>query len=495
MVTSPLSPRGLFLLCLAAAATTYAAPAPSPDVSVSSSSKSPRTYPIVKKRTPTRTGDDLLSWANNHRSHLQGKYGFETATSSSSKRRDVGVAPLVNYQHDSTWYATFEVGTPAKALNLVLDTGSSDIWVSASNFTPSASSTFNNASSAFSITYGSGAVNGYEARDTFTLAGHTVPGMPFAVATEVSSNLEDDVTSGIAGLGFQALSSANSVPFWQAANESEFSFYLQRSPSTDDVTVSTGGGEGGQGGTGGPGSGPYRRQSTSSSSSSSSSSTVAGGYFTLGGTNTSLYQGDINWSNVISKTYWLITLGGVSVADSSIDIGSTNKAAIDSGTTLIGGPESVIAAMYSKIDGASAIEGADGYYQYPCDSSVNATLTFGNQQYSLGSDQFEVAALDSSGEYCMGAFFSVGSTSASTLQWIVGDAFLSSVYTIMQNGDTARVGFAALANGLNDGGASSTTVARTQPATTSGAAQHKAMAAQLAVLAVLAAVVGQALLC
>lgn len=95
----------------------------------------------------------------------------------------------------------------------------------------------------------------------------------------------------------------------------------------------------------------------------------------------------------------------------------------------------------------------------------------------------------------MGAFFSVGSTSASTLQWIVGDAFLSSVYTIMQNGDTARVGFAALANGLNDGGASSTTVARTQPATTSGAAQHKAMAAQLAVLAVLAAVVGQALLC
>ncbi|PWN27740.1 acid protease [Jaminaea rosea] len=459
MVTSPLSPRGLFLLCLAAAATTYAAPAPSPDVSVSSSSKSPRTYPIVKKRTPTRTGDDLLSWANNHRSHLQGKYGFETATSSSSKRRDVGVAPLVNYQHDSTWYATFEVGTPAKALNLVLDTGSSDIWVSASNFTPSASSTFSNASSAFSITYGSGAVNGYEARDTFTLAGHTVPGMPFAVATEVSSNLEDDVTSGIAGLGFQALSSANSVPFWQAANESEFSFYLQRSPSTDDVTVST------------------------------------GGYFTLGGTNTSLYQGDINWSNVISKTYWLITLGGVSVADSSIDIGSTNKAAIDSGTTLIGGPESVIAAMYSKIDGASAIEGADGYYQYPCDSSVNATLTFGNQQYSLGSDQFEVAALDSSGEYCMGAFFSVGSTSASTLQWIVGDAFLSSVYTIMQNGDTARVGFAALADGLNDGGASSTTVARTQPATTSGAAQHKAMAAQLAVMAVLAAVVGQALLC
>lgn len=468
---SPLSSsRGLFLLCLAAAADLLVAPTPAEaapaiiSVSSTTSPKTPRTYPIVKKRTQQRTGDDLLSWANAHRSHLQGKYGLN-AESSSSRRRDVGVAPIVNYEHDSTWYAAFDIGTPAKSLNLVLDTGSSDIWVASSNYTPSASSTFKNASTPFSITYGSGEVAGYMARDTIALAGHTVPGMPFAVATEVSSNLDDDVTSGIAGLGFQALSSSNSVPFWQAANESEFAFYLQRTTDTSTVTVSGGGGGGDGGGTGGPGgSGSgYRKRASSSSSS------VAGGYFTLGGTNTSLYTGDINWSSVISKSYWLITLGGVSVSNSSVDVGETNKAAIDSGTTLIGGPESVIAAMYAKIDGASAISGADGYYQYPCANNVDATLTFGDQQYALGSNQFEVAALDSSGEYCMGAFFSVGSTSSSTLQWIVGDAFLSSVYTIMQNGDTARVGFAALADGLNDGGASSTTVARTQPATSSGA--------------------------
>ncbi|CAO1638045.1 unnamed protein product [Parajaminaea phylloscopi] len=454
----------LWLAALLAAAVLLASPATSfpVDVTAASSSAPPaRDYPILRRRPASRTGDDLLSWANNHKSHLQGKYGL--AEASTQQKRAVGAATMVNYQYDSTWFAAFQVGTPAQDLNLVLDTGSSDIWLAATNYTASASSTFSNTSSSFSITYGSGDVQGYMAKETFSIAGHTIANQPFAVGTQISSNLQDAQTAGICGLGFQDLSMAKSQPLWAAAGENEFAFYLQRATATT-TTISTGGGGGG-GGTGGPGG--YGKRD-------SASDTTYGGVFTLGGTNSSLYQGEINWSNVISKTYWLITLGGVTVNQTAVDIGSTNKAAIDTGTTLIGGPDSIVADLYSRIEGASAIAGADGYYQFPCSSKVTTTMTFGDQQYTISPQQFNVAQVDASGTYCMGAFFSVGSSSSSNLQWIVGDSFLSSVYSVFSNGDTARVGFAALATGLNDGGASSTTVAKTQQASSATAIPGRA---------------------
>ncbi|CAO1633336.1 unnamed protein product [Jaminaea pallidilutea] len=420
----------------------------------------------VSKRSggpSSRTGDDLVNWAKHHRGHLRNKYGLATDDEKAAaiSRRDVGSASLVNYQYDSTWFAQFQIGTPAKGYNLVLDTGSSDIWLSGTNYTPSASSTFTNKSSSFNIEYGSGQVSGYMATDKFTFADHTVANQPFAVGTTVSSNLQDQTTAGIAGLGFQSLSVSGSGPFWQLAGETEFSFYLQRATQTSSSSSSGGGGGGeggGGGGTGGPGSLPGKKRALTVSSTS------PGGVFTLGGRNSSLFQGDINWSDVISKTYWLITLGGIGVSNSDIDIGTLNKAAIDTGTTLIGGPTSTVEAFYAKIQGASALTSADGYYSYPCSTNVSATMTFGNQKYTIDSDSFRVATLDASGNYCMGALFSVGSTSSNTLQWIVGDVVLTGLYSIFDNsGSTARVGFASLADGLNDGGSSSTTVARTQP--------------------------------
>lgn len=350
---------------------------------------------------------------------------------------------------------------------MVLDTGSADIWIApdSDSYEPKSSSTFSNETSAFSITYGSGQVAGYLASDTIVLAEHTVSGQTFAVADKVSSDLLDGTTSGIIGLGFQALSTSKATPIWSKSGETEFAFYLARANSTSSSSSSSGSI---------PGSGtiPGKRQisigssssGSSSSSSDDSSDTAPGGYFTLGGTNTSLYQGDINWSNVITKGYWLITLGGVSVNGNSVDLGETNKAAIDTGTTLIGGPSSVIENMYAQIPGSGAVSGASGYYQFPCDSNVNATMTFGSEKYTISAQDLLVAPVDSAGQNCMGAFFSLETSASSTLQWVVGGAFLKSVYSVYKDGDTAQVGFAALADGLDNVGTSSVTVPRTTQA-------------------------------
>lgn len=180
--------------------------------------------------------------------------------------------------------------------------------------------------------------------------------------------------------------------------------------------------------------------------------------------------------DVIDESYWLVTLGGLSANNDSISLGTSNKAAIDTGTTLIGGPDSVVSSFYSKIAGSAPMSGSEGYYTYPCNSDVSVTMTFGNQQYSLNSADFEAGTVDSSGTSCLGALFELGATSSSTLNWIIGDAFLKNVYSIFTaSGSSAKVGFAKLAEGLNDGGTSAKTVAQTSgsndssPAITLGA--------------------------
>lgn len=75
----------------------------------------------------------------------------------------------------------------------------------------------------------------------------------------------------------------------------------------------------------------------------------------MGGTNSSLYDGDINFVNLVKAQYWTVPLSGLGVSSgSTIAIsGSTANAAIDTGTTLIGGPSSVLDEFYAQIPGSA----------------------------------------------------------------------------------------------------------------------------------------------
>jgi len=386
-------------------------------------------------------GDDLIAWTNANTAHLRQKYASKLKSSSSKQgkkntRRDtVGSTSLVNYEHDSTFYAAVDIGTPSQSVNLILDTGSSDIWAiqNKNSWNPSSSSTFENSTTPFQISYGSGDVEGVLSQDTFTLAGHTSATQEFAIATYVTSGLLDQNVDGIMGFGFESLSTSKSTPFWQASGANQFSFYLEADAGT-----------------------------------SSNQQDVYGGVFTLGGSNTSLYQGDVNWSEVVDESYWLITLGGITIDSNNISLSGTSKVAVDTGTTLIGAPTEVVEAIYAQIPGSSAMSSGNGYYQFPCSTSVNATLHFGDQEYLLSGDDFIAGTVDSSGQTCMGAFFSIGSDANDELQYILGDAFLTKVYTIFDNssGSSAQVGFASLADGL---GATTTSKTVSKVTASSGA--------------------------
>ncbi|KAI7883482.1 acid protease [Lichtheimia hyalospora FSU 10163] len=157
----------------------------------------------------------------------------------SLRKRDPFAAPLYNDQ-GSQYLVEVGVGTPAQNFTVTFDTGSADLWVPSTScsttecpyarFDSSASSTFKDISSNFSIEYGIGSVKGVYATDTVTVAGVSVENQQFGLASTTadilttnsvggsgsdtpsanSTESSDVVGNGILGLGYPQLTSAAS---------------------------------------------------------------------------------------------------------------------------------------------------------------------------------------------------------------------------------------------------------------------------------------------
>ncbi|KAI1320434.1 aspartic peptidase domain-containing protein [Xylariaceae sp. FL0255] len=133
---------------------------------------------------------------------------------------------LTNNLTAGAYYATVSLGTPAQSATLVLDTGSSDVWVLASSsdicssemlqqeygscistFDPSSSSTYKLVQEdGFEIQYAdnSGAEGNYIS-DTFRIGGATVTALQMGLA------FNSTVNTGICGIGFDNDEAAESV--------------------------------------------------------------------------------------------------------------------------------------------------------------------------------------------------------------------------------------------------------------------------------------------
>lgn len=83
----------------------------------------------------------------------------------------------------------------------------------------------------------------------------------------------------------------------------------------------------------------------------------------IGAINEDLYQGEITWNKAPSQKYWQTSLGGVSLAGTSLGI-SSSIVIIDSGTSLLYFSKSAVLAFYSQIPGATEIGG--GLFSYNC---------------------------------------------------------------------------------------------------------------------------------
>ncbi|KAK7692175.1 hypothetical protein QCA50_003796 [Cerrena zonata] len=370
--------------------------------------------------------------------NLRFKYGIKSAV---EKRQGQSAAiPVINQRTDSSYLGNVAIGTPPQTFSVVLDTGSSDLWVASSScpscdsdtprFDPSKSSTVartqtTSGDTEVDIHYGSGQVAGIVATDTVTMGGFTNSKQTMLVATQMSSGLLDGQASGIMGLAFEALASTESTPLWQVLLNNnqlaspEMSFWLTREIDNRNAKELEFGGE-----------------------------------FTLGGTNSTLFTGDIEFIDMPSlrtQTFWLLTMTGVTVSGRSVSVPTGNSAlsAIDTGTTLIGGPSTAVKAIYDAIPGSTALTGdLAGFFSYPCTTEVELSIAFGGKLWPINPTDMNLGTIPSG--QCLGGVFDltqgsdVGSGGGNP-SWVVGDTFLKNVYSVFR-ATPPSIGFAQLSD-------------------------------------------------
>lgn len=369
---------------------------------------------------------------------------------------------MLNLETDASYVASMGIGTPPQTFDIILDTGSSDLWVadsSCNNCPPSItlfdhtkSTSFNPSNAAATIPYGQGKVSGQVIQEVVNMSGLSVPSQTILAATVLAQDIVSAPASGLMGLAFAGLAATKSTPFWQSLSNSgqlassEFAFQLTRERGNPNPVTTAG----------------------------------YGGLFTLGGTNTSLFTGSIEFLNIVnsaSPTYWLLSMAAITVQGKSVPLTSAILSAIDTGTTLIGGPTATVQAIWAAV-GGQPMPQTPGFFQYPCKTSINISISFGGQTWPIDPRDMNFAPVDPQGRQCVGAIFdlSLGTNivnGGGNPDWVIGDTFLKNVYSVFRN-NPPSVGFAQLSAAAGGSGAPGAAPSGTPSSTsTSGSLSNK----------------------
>ena len=311
-------------------------------------------------------------------------------------------APLTDYLN-AQYYTNVEIGTPGQSFKVILDTGSSNLWVPSldcsslacflhSKYDHESSSTYKANGSEFAIQYGSGALEGYVSQDTIALGDLVIKNQDFAEATsEPGLAFAFGKFDGILGLAYNTISVNKIVPpFYNAIeqgllDEPKFAFYLgDINKDKDD-----------------------------------------GGVATFGGVDEDHFKGKITYLPVRRKAYWEVSFDGIGLGDEYAELTSTG-AAIDTGTSLITLPSALAEIINSKI---GAKKGWSGQYLVDCesrDSLPDLTLNFAGYNFTLTAYDY---TLEVSGS-CISAFTPMDFPKPIGDLAIIGDAFLRRYYSV-----------------------------------------------------------------
>ncbi|KAH9961535.1 aspartic peptidase domain-containing protein [Russula dissimulans] len=364
--------------------------------------------------------------------HTRKKFGY--SISSPSRRASSADVGLTNQGQDTSYFTQVSVGTPPQTFGLVLDTGSSDLWFATTGcvgcqgtqlLSPT-SNTLKLTTTNIDMSYGSGDASGTVASDTVSMGPYTVNPQTFVAVNKVSQGLIDGQLSGIMGLAFQGIAVDQAVPFWQALiNQNQLT-----SPQ-------------------------FCFAFTRFLNDASATNEEPGGVMTLGGTNTTLFQGSIDFQTftdpVKGGSFWWQTISGVTVNGNTISLKSSGSAAIDTGTTLIGGPTEDVNAFWAAVPGATSAGSSNpGMFVFPCSTKLSVTFSFGGPSWPINPTDVNLGAIDTAGKMCLGAIFDLGTGSniqpgpqSANPEWVVGDTFLKNVYSCYRSNPPA-VGFAQL---------------------------------------------------
>ncbi|KAF4571485.1 peptidase A1 family protein [Pleurotus pulmonarius] len=310
--------------------------------------------------------------------------------------------------NDVGYLASVQMGTPPRNFELLMDSGSADLWVGAENcqsqaggncgnhnfLGPASSNTFKDTQQPFQVTYGTGEVQGSIVTDDISVAGLALQAHTFGVATTESVDFSDNSTpfDGIMGLAQSTLSQQNTA-------------------TPIEALVQTG----------------ALKQTVVSYKISRLADLKNDGEITFGGLDATKFDPLTltEVPNVSRQGFWEAAMPAVSV--DGTDLGLNGRTAIlDTGTTLIIAPAADALAIHQQIPGAQS-DGQGGFV-IPCTTTASVALTFGQTAFAIDPRDLAFAPLDPNdptGDCVSG--ISSGNIGGAN-EWLVGDVFLKNAY-------------------------------------------------------------------
>ncbi|XP_041518116.1 pepsin A-5 [Microtus oregoni] len=330
------------------------------------------------------------------------------------QRRNPSVTyePMRNYL-DLVYVGVISIGTPPQEFKVVLDTGSAYLWVPSiycsspacvnhKVFNPLRSSTFLVSGRPVNVAYGSGEMSGFLAYDTVKIGDLMVVAQAFGLSLEEPGTfMEYAIFDGILGLGYPDLSLQGILPVFDnlwlqgLIPQNLFAFYL-------------------------------------------SSKDEKGSMLMLGGVDPSYYSGDLHWVPVSKPSYWQLTLDSISMNGEVIACESGCQGIMDTGTSLLTGPQNAIRNIQNLI-GAKA--SSDGEYVLKCDT-IN---TLPDIVFTINGVTYPVPASayirKGHSHVCSSNFEEDLDDSSDPEMWVLGDVFLRLYFTVFDRANN-RIGLA-----------------------------------------------------
>ncbi|KAJ3144688.1 Vacuolar protease A [Geranomyces variabilis] len=344
----------------------------------------------------------------------------------------------VNNNYDCLYFTNIQLGTPGVSYTVIIDTGSSDLWVPSpwcgscgnrKRYNPAASTTSQSLGMAVTSYYGLGSAWGNIFTDNARFGNLAVTGQVF-IAANGNSNVQPAYVDGLMGMGFSGMSWANSVVPWAYVGKSSLVENLYKQGKISRPTF-----------------GIWLDRYVSWSAEPS---TVVGGELAIGGPagNTARYTGAVTWLDVPNYTgWWSVEWRGISGPDGiNLKPARGIRGLVDTGTALIVMDYAVAAKLNTFIGGYST--GIRGLWAINCNtiaaSPIQFTINLQGYNFVLTGKDLPSRVWPTNGSVCYSPFQS--SASSDVLgQWLIGDVFLRKFYQIYDYnyaGGHPRVGLA-----------------------------------------------------
>lgn len=385
----------------------------------------------------TRVTARMLSTLNEHHTLLRTKKGH------AYDANPHGMIALTNLR-DSQYVGPVGVGTtasdhPQSYINVVFDTGSTNLWVSSvlckdyvcrdrHKFDAKKSVTFTNPpddSLPLDITFGTGELSGPQAVDSLSVGEYRVKNQTFAmIEHEIGSIFSQIPFEGILGLAFPSMAADGHKPFFDNVMDqdvlkgrNEFSFFFTKLPEQASAIF-------------------------------------------FGGVDPRFFDGPIRMFPVVQEHYWAIKLVDFLIGDESFaeeprhnyfsfyqqDASPTapkttrvDKLIVDTGTTYFTAPPAICQKILERVPGGNC-ERTKNYpnltYKLEDENGAPYDLVIPPQVYMVTDD----------GHYCEPAFMAIDVPSEYGPAFLLGEVFMRTWHTTFDRGDgspgSAFVGFA-----------------------------------------------------